>query len=126
MSTAGSSPLLSVVLFSALCAVATWFVLQFVSLPFQWQHVVMLAYFAGMSLLLHIWQERAVTEPRTFVRRFMAGLVIKLLLSIIVMMILVLALGVDKSSTIVAFVLLYLAYLGFSTGRLVMLLKQRG
>lgn len=85
----------------------------------------MLGYFAGMSLLLHLWQERSVDEARIFIRRFMAGLVLKLLLSIVVMVALVMAMQNDRTPIIVAFMLLYLSYLGFSTGRLVMLLKQR-
>ncbi|MFZ1689081.1 MAG: hypothetical protein WAU70_16790, partial [Flavobacteriales bacterium] len=121
------SPAIPVLLFSAAAALITWFALYLSGRPFGWPHVAMLAYFAAISLLLHTWQERSAGEAKVFMRRFMTGLVIKLLLSLVLLVVLVVVLPAEavKSLTVV-FVLLYLAFLGFSTARLVMLIRRNG
>ena len=119
------SPVLPVLLFSLSCAVALWFSLYLGERTFTWPFVVMIVYFSGLSLVLHLWQERTVhVNARLFIRRFMGGLVMKLLLSLVVVVVLVKISAEDKVPVITAFALLYLAYLGFSTARLGMLLKR--
>lgn len=125
MASARPSPVFPVLLFSALCAGALWFSLHLGDRDFSWPFISMIAYFTLLSLLLHLWQERMVhRDPRLFIRRFMGGLVLKLLLSLVVVVVLVKTSSVEKVPVITAFALLYLAYLGFSTARLVMLLKR--
>lgn len=121
------SPALSVLLFSLAVALVTWFALYLVGRPFGWPHVVMLGYFAAISLVLHAWQEKSAGDARIFMRRFMTGLVVKLMLSLLLLVILVVVLPTDAVKPLtVVFVLLYLAFLGFSTARLVMLIRRNG
>ena len=121
------SPALSILLFSAAAALATWFALHLGGRAFAWPHVVMLAYFAAISLVLHAWQEKSAGEAKIFMRRFMTGLVIKLLLSLVLLVVLLVVLPADMVKPLtVAFVLLYLAFLAFSTARLVMLIRRNG
>ncbi|MBK6776452.1 MAG: hypothetical protein IPG74_11660 [Flavobacteriales bacterium] len=119
------SAALPILLFSAAVALATWFALYLSERPFGWPYVVMLGYFAVISLLLHAWQEKSAGEVKVFMRRFMTGLVVKLMLSVVVLVVLLVTApdGYRKPMSI-AFVLLYLAFLGFSTGRLVMLIRK--
>ena len=119
------SPALPILLFSAAAALATWFALHLSGRQFAWPHVVMLAYFAAISLVLHAWQERSAGEARVFMRRFMTGLVVKLLLSLVLLVVLLVVLPADMVKPLtVVFVLLYLAFLAFSTVRLVMLIRR--
>ena len=91
--------------------------------PWHWGYAAVLVYLGGITLLLHRWQERALVEdPKGFVRRFMTGLVIKMFLSIFVLVVLLL---IAPKPVVVplalCFALLYLAYLVFSTTRLLRL-----
>lgn len=121
------SPAFPILLFSGAIALVTWFALHLGGRPFAWPHVVMLGYFAAISLVLHAWQEKSAGEAKVFMRRFMTGLVIKLMLSLLLLVILVVVLPTDAVKPLtVVFVLLYLAFLGFSTARLVMLIRRNG
>lgn len=119
------SPALPIILFSAAVALATWFTLYLSGRSFGWPYVVMLVYFASISLVLHAWQEQSAGDAKVFMRRFMTGLVVKLMLSLVLLVVLVVVLPTDAVKPItVVFVLLYLAFLGFSTARLVMLIRK--
>ena len=121
------SPLLPVFLFGAVCTGATWLALRLGGRPFNWPYIAVLAWFTFITLALHLWQERAAsTDVKSFMRRFMAGLVIKLLLSLVLVFVLIELLDDAPSLkyVVIAFVILYLAFLAFSTARLVMLLKR--
>lgn len=120
-----TSAVVPVLLFGALCAAALIFSLRLGGRPVTWPFVAVLVYFTLLSLLIHLWQEQVVGgDARRFIRRFMAGLVIKLLLSLGVVVALAMFSGAEKAPLITAFVLLYLAFLAFGTARLVMLLKR--
>ena len=85
-------------------------------------------YFAVLTYLLHRWQERGLEgRPMLFQQRFMAGLTIKMLLSLVLLVVLVLALPKEQVlSVAITFCALYLAYLGFSTARLVGMMRRNG
>jgi hypothetical protein len=85
-----------------------------------------ISYFMLLTLLLHAWQEPALEEdPKGFVRRYLAGLSIKMLLSFMVLVLLLLLLPKqDLLPLALSFILLYLAYLAFSTGRMAMLMRK--
>jgi hypothetical protein len=119
------SPLLPVLVFTLFCAGATWFALVAASIPYHWAYGAMLGWFAVITTALHMWQEHALaTDIKRFMRRFLAGLVLKLLASMVAVMILLFSLTSGHKTVVITFVLLYLAYLGFSTARSVMLLKR--
>lgn len=115
------SPVLPVLLFSAVCVAATWGALAITGHTFSWPFAVILAWFAGISLVLLSWQERAWgPNVQPFIRRFMGGLVIKLLVSLALLFILINAVPAGTATPLAAaFALLYLAFLGFSTAWLV-------
>jgi hypothetical protein len=115
------APYLPVLLFTAVCATATWFGLHLLGLPFHWAYALVIGYLAGFTLFLHIWQEGAMhTDPKGFVRRFMTGLVMKMLISLFLLLAIVFLVPRELALPLaLTFALLYLAFLGFSTARLV-------
>lgn len=116
----GRSPVLPVLLFSAACCAVTALVLHLVGQPFTWPFAVVLAWFTLITLILLTWQERSLGDDvRPFIRRFMGGLVLKLLISLLVLAILVKAVDTTPLRALAGtFVLLYFAFLVFSTIRL--------
>ena len=82
-----------------------------------------LLYFAAVTGFLHYWQENAlVTDPKGFVRRFMAGLMLKMLLSMVVLVLLLFTAPKPIAIPLaLSFAVLYLAFLAFSTLRLMKL-----
>lgn len=117
---------LPVLLFSLLCAGVTWYALRLLSLVLTWPFAVMLVWFATVTLALLLWQERAVgADLRSFMRRFMAGLIIKLLGSLVLLFVLLHIVPPESAKPMaVSFALLYLAFLGFGTARLVGSMRQ--
>ncbi len=120
------SPLLPILLFTAVVAVCTWLVLNMLGQPFTAAYAGILGYFTLITCALHLWQEQGMdNDPKGFVRRFMAGLVMKMFLSLMVIVLLVFLLPRNTALPLaVTFAVLYLAYLGFSTARLSMLLRN--
>jgi hypothetical protein len=116
----------AVLLFTALCAGGLFIILLALGIPFGLQHAGALSYFAAVTLALHRWQENALlTDPKGFINRFMAGMVIKMMLSMVVL--LVVLVSIPRSMVLVTalpFMALYLAYLVFSTLRLSTKLRQ--
>lgn len=123
MATRRWSFLLPLTLFTLCCAAALIGVLLLSGADLTAHFVGILVYFAAITAVLHGWQEQAfVTDPKGFVRRFMAGLMLKMFLSVVVLVILLLT--VPKSISIalsLSFAVLYLAFLAFSTLRLMRL-----
>ncbi|MBK7085615.1 MAG: hypothetical protein IPH53_13520 [Flavobacteriales bacterium] len=117
---------LPVLLFSVLCTGVTWYTLRLLSVVLTWPFAVMLVWFATVTLALLLWQERAVgADLRPFMRRFMAGLVIKLLGSLVLLFVLMRLVPTESAKPMaVSFALLYLAYLSFGTARLVGSMRQ--
>jgi hypothetical protein len=94
--------------------------------PLKPAHALLLAWFTLITAGLHRWQEHALaTDPKGFARRFMAGLSIKMLLSLLVAVVLLLRTPKPERLEVgLLFAGLYLAYLAFSTLRLTTLARQ--
>lgn len=92
-------------------------VLHLTDRPFSWPFAAMLAWFATVTLGLLSWQERAwgpAVQP--FIRRFMGGMVLKLLGSMVLLFVLVRSIPEAMVREVAStFLLLYLAYLAFTT-----------
>ncbi len=117
--------LIPLIALGALCAVVTWCGVQLTGNLFTWHYVFLLAYFTLVTFALLLWQERSTAQTNIFIRRFMGGLVLKLMGSLIVFAFLLKAAPeeVDKPLT-VAFAGLYMVYLAFSTVRLSRVLRS--
>ncbi|MDX9750789.1 MAG: hypothetical protein RBT71_06880 [Flavobacteriales bacterium] len=113
-------------LFSLACAALTALVLHLSGIPFRAVHAGAIAYLALVTLALHAWQEGAlVSDPKGFVPRFMTGLVLKMLASILVLVVIVVVLPKEEAIPLaLAFAVLYLAFLAFSTVRLSGLVRR--
>ncbi|HMQ75106.1 MAG TPA: hypothetical protein PKE21_01910 [Flavobacteriales bacterium] len=122
-----TSPLVPVLLFTMVCGVCTALFVRLAGLSLHWGYGAVLIHLGGVTLLLHLWQERAmVNDPKGFVRRFMAGLMLKMFVSIVAVAVVLLTLPRAQAVPLaLAFALLYLAFLGFSTGRLVHLSRRQ-
>jgi hypothetical protein len=89
-------------------------------------HAASLAYFLLLTLALHAWQEPDLdTDPKGFVRRFMLGLFLKMMVSLLVLVAMVFFIPAAQSIPLaLSFALLYVAYLAFSTVRMSQLLRK--
>ncbi|MBK9175306.1 MAG: hypothetical protein IPM46_02995 [Flavobacteriales bacterium] len=107
-------------------AVLLWLAFYAIRIAPEPLHGFMLAWFAMITIVLHLWQEHAmVADPKGFVRRFMAGLMLKMLLSLTVLVVLLLRAPTETvMPSGITFALLYLAFLAFSTVRLSALSRQ--
>ncbi len=112
--------MIPLLLFGAFCTLAVWFLLHFMDRPIEAVHFAILAYFILITGALHIWQVQGLaTDPKGFVRRFMASLVIKLVVSLALLVpILMRSTGDAFFTTGLLFAGLYLAFLVFSAIRL--------
>lgn len=113
-------------IFSLVCAGAVWLALSFADNTFLPIQIAVLCYFALLSFILLAWQEQAlVTDPKGFVRRFMLGMVLKMFISLGLLFYLISVLDNEQEKPLAAtFILLYLAFLGFTTVRLVSRLRS--
>lgn len=123
---ASGSPFTPILLFTGAAAFVLLLVLHGLGIPLEPAHGLLLAWFALITLALHLWQEPAMTrDPKGFARRFMAGLSIKMLLSLLVAVVLLLRAPKEERLVIgVAFAGLYLAFLAFSSSRLTGLARK--
>ncbi|MFZ1331148.1 MAG: hypothetical protein WAR83_03120 [Flavobacteriales bacterium] len=112
-------------LFSLACGGVTWVALYFAHEPFAPVQIAVLCYFATLSFILLAWQEQAlVSDPKGFVRRFMLGMVLKMFISLGILFYLISILDDETEKPFAAtFILLYMAFLGFTTVRLVTRLR---
>ncbi len=120
------SPLLPVLLFALVCAGLTYGALHLLDQPLHWAYAAVIGYLTLTTYLLHHWQEGAMhTDPKGFVRRFMTGLVVKMLVSLFLLLAIVFLVPRELALPLaLTFALLYLAFLGFSTARLVNLSRS--
>ena len=118
--------LLPIIVFAAVCAAVMFLTLRFAAIPTSGLFWGMLAWFTTLTLVLHTWQEGGRGgDAKVFVHRFMAGLVIKMMLSLLALVVLLVVLPKDRLvPAAITFVLLYLAFLGFSTARSVGLMRR--
>jgi len=120
------SPVVPVLLFTLVCAGVLYTTLHLLALPLHWAYAAVITYLALTTLLLHLWMERAgEADPKGQMRRYMTGLVVKMLLSLFLLLLIVVltpkALALPLA---LAFALLYLAFLGFSTARSANLIRR--
>lgn len=112
--------IIPILLFTAAMGLLLWIAFYGLQQPLEPAHGITLLWFAAITTALHLWQEHSMaTDPKGFVRRFMAGLMLKMLLSLGVLV--VLLFRAPKETVMpngIAFALLYLAFLAFSTARL--------
>lgn len=126
MSPGPSSPTGPVLLFTGAMAFLSLLVLYALHLAVVPAHGLLLGWFALITLVLHLWQEPAMRRaPKGFARRFMAGLTVKMLLSLLVALLVLLREPKEARLSLgIAFVALYLAYLAFSTVRITGLARK--
>lgn len=108
---------LPVIAFGGACAVALFGTLKALALEVNGLHVGILLYFTVLTLLLHGWVHAAASsDSKAMVRRFMAGMAIKMMVSLILLLVLLLTRSKDQV-LVVALVFMgsYLAFLVFST-----------
>lgn len=119
-------PTLPVLAFSACCTLVLAGVLHLTHQPFGPVVMGTVVYFLSFTLLLHRWQESTLrSDPKTSVRRFMTGLVIKMMVSLMVLLVTLLVLPREERLVFaMVFAGLYLAHLAFSTVRLQRLIRQ--
>jgi len=119
--------LVPILVFAATCLVVTWLILFGLGIAFTALHGVLVAWFAMMTIGLHAWQEPAmVTDPKGFVRRFMAALMLKMVLSVALLVLVLLRVAnAEVVPAALVFAFLYLAFLTFSTARLIRLSRKR-
>ncbi|MBX2978533.1 MAG: hypothetical protein KF905_04485 [Flavobacteriales bacterium] len=117
---------ISLLVFNLACALGLYAVLAALEQPFGKVHYAALLYFLLLGAILHTWQERAfISHPQGSVQRYMTGMVIKMLLSLLLIMVLVIKLPKeDVLSFALPFMGLYLAHLAFGTVRLTALLRR--
>lgn len=118
--------LVPILLFTAAMTILLWTALFGLRVDFEPLHAIMLAWFTLVTASLHLWQEHAMaTDPKGFMRRFMGSLALKMLLSLGLLTVLLLRAPKEKLLVSgVAFAVLYLAYLAFSTVRLSALARK--
>lgn len=114
------SALAATLLFSACVAALAFAGLWLSTRPFTLEHGAVLLYFATVTGLLLHWQEAVLhSDPKGMVQRFMAGLIIKMFLSIGVLVVLLFVAEGDRVLELgLFFGAAYLLFLGFSTVRL--------
>ncbi len=111
-------------LIGAIGAVCTVAGLHLAGVPFDWRYALLLIYFVNVTSLLLGWQEKVAEQTAVFIRRFLVGLIIKLMGSVVLMVILV-KIGPPGSATPLAitFVGLYVLFTTFSVSRLMKVIR---
>ena len=118
------SPLGPLTLIGAACAACSVGVLFVAGIPFNWRFALLLAYFIIVSFFLLRWQEGAAAKVNVFIRRFIGGLMIKLMGSVVLMVILVKTSPAEMTLPMVfLFIGLYVAFTTYSVARLMRIIK---
>ena len=106
--------------FSAFVAAATYGVLALLGLHLSWAYGALIALLGLATWLLHAWQEgQLLTDPKGFVRRFMLGLVLKMMMALLLIVLILVAFPRTFALPLaLAFAFQYLAFLVFSAVRL--------
>ncbi len=116
-----------IALFTLFCSLLVWLITWWLKLPMGALQWGVISYFMSLTFLLHAWQESALErDPNGFVGRYFAGLTIKMFLSFGLLVLLLTS--VERSARLplaITFIVLYLAYLGFSTARMTFAIRKR-
>lgn len=92
--------------------------------PFDWRYGLLLGYFILVTWLLLRWQESVADQTTVFIRRFLAGLIIKLMGSVVLMVILVKTAPAELiTPMVITFVGLYVLFTTFSVSRLMKVIR---
>ena len=112
--------------FAALCALAMWGTFLLIPIPYLPVHGGVLVYFTLLTLLLHGWIHATPTgDSKVMVRRFMASMAIKMMLSLIALTVLLLTRPKEQVVTLaLVFMGCYLAFLVFSTTSSLRLIRR--
>lgn len=107
-------------LFTLAAGAATYALYSLAQWPFGAPQLAVLAFLGALTAVLLAWQEKAMAaDPNGFMHRFMLGLVIKMLASLLAVAVILIALPRENAVLLVlTFAVLYLAFLAFSTVRL--------
>ncbi len=93
--------------------------------PFDWRYGLLLGYFLVVTAMLLRWQESVADQTNVFIRRFLAGLTIKLMGSVVLMVILVKTAPPELTTPmVITFVGLYVIFTTFSVSRLMKLMRS--
>jgi F0F1-type ATP synthase assembly protein I len=118
------SPLGPLLLIGAACAACMVGGLYLAGQPFDWRYALLLGYFVVVTFFLLRWQEGAAGKTNIFIRRFMAGMIIKLMGSIILMVVLMKVSPAEMTlPLVILFVGLYVAFMSFSVARLMRIIR---
>jgi ABC-type xylose transport system permease subunit len=119
------SLIVPLLLFSVAALFVVFGTLHLLGVPFDPAHVLPVAWFTLLTAITHTWLERgADRDPKGFVTRYMAVQVVKMLSSLMLVVLLLLALPKERGVPMaLVFVGLYLMFLAFSTVRLSSRLK---
>jgi hypothetical protein len=111
-------------LIGAACAACMVGGLYFTGKPFDWRYGLLLGYFILVTFFLLRWQEDSAGKTNIFIRRFMAGLVLKLMGSLILLAVLLKTAPGDLVAPLsIIFVALYVVFMGWSVARLMKVVK---
>lgn len=92
--------------------------------PFDWRYGLLLTYFILVTWLLLRWQEGVADQTTLFIRRFLTGLTIKLMGSVVLMVILVKTAPAElRTPMVIVFVGLYAMFTTFSVSRLMKVIR---
>ena len=121
-------PFLPLLIFSVFLAALIFLGVVLLGNPWHGVYLFPVVFFFLLTLVMHLWQERSfATDPKGFVRRFMLGLVLKMFISLIVVVgMLMLMKGEHRILAVLIFAGTYLAFLAFSTIRLVNMSRHAG
>lgn len=98
--------------------------LYLAGLPFDWRYALLLTYFILVTWLLLRWQESVADQTTLFIRRFLTGLTIKLMGSVVLMVILVKTAPAElRTPMVIVFVGLYVLFTTFSVSRLMKVIR---
>lgn len=111
-------------LIGAACAACMVGGLYLAKVPFNWRFALLLAYFLIVSFFLLRWQEGASGQVNVFIRRFIGGLTIKLMGSVVLMVILVKTSPAEMTLPLVfLFIGLYVVFTSYSVARLMRIIQ---
>lgn len=119
-----NSSLVRLILIGAACAACTAGGLHLAGKALDWRYALLSGYFIIVSFFLLRWQEDAASQVNVFIRRFIAGLMIKLMGSVVLMVILVKTSPKEMTlPLVVVFIGFYVAFTSFSVARLMKIIQ---
>jgi hypothetical protein len=123
----GSSILLGALLVNAACTLALGAALHWAHLPWSAPFVLLPVFFVLITVLLERWQLGAIEKGSQFVQRFMAGMAIKFMLTLMLLLVLLFTTPqVVRLPLALAFAGFYAVHLVYHTVRMYRILRAGG